>query len=139
MRTLSFFLAAILCPAGAEKALAQSPGTFTAVGSMATARSFHTATLLMDGRVLIAGGQISSASAFSSTEIYDPVKQIFTPSGNMTTARSGHTATLLPDGRVLMVGGDAAGSTEIYDPVTGNFTATCQSLLARAGLCVSTG
>jgi hypothetical protein len=78
---------------------------------MATARSFHTATLLLDGRVLIAGGNdFNPDAAASSTEIYDRVKQTFTPSGNMTAARSGHTATLLSDGRVLIVVGDSIGS-----------------------------
>ena len=111
-------------------ARAQSPATFTAIESMATSRSFHTATLLLDGRVLIAGG--AAAAAFT-TELYDPVKQTFTPAGNMTTGRSGHTATLLPDGRVLIVGGDSIGSAELYDPSTGSFTATGSLLTARQG------
>ena len=113
-------------------ARAQSPGAFAATASMAIARSFHTATLLMDGRVLIAGGDSdSSATATPTTEIYDPVKQTFTPSGNMTVARLGHTATLLPDGRVLMVGGDSIGSAELYNPSTGSFTATGGLIMAR--------
>jgi hypothetical protein len=123
-------------------ALGQSPGTFTATGSMATARRLHTATLLMDGRVLIAGGENESPrdTPLFTTEIYDPVKQTFTPSANMMTGRSGHTATLLPDGRVLIAGGDSIvlsspgnGSAELYDPSTGSFTATGSLLMARLG------
>ena len=116
-------------------AWAQSPGTFTPTASMATARSFHTATLLLDGRVLIAGGGNDSglAAAVSSAEIYDPVRRTFTPSGNMNAGRSGHAATLLPDGRVLIVGGDGVGSAELFDPSTGSFTATGSLLMARDG------
>jgi hypothetical protein len=115
-------------------ARAQSAGTFAATGSMATARSSHTATLLLDGRVLIVGGQSGAAQRpLFTTETYDPAKQTFTPSGNMMTARSRHTATLLPDGRVLIVGGDAAGSAELYEPSTGSFTATGSLLIPRQG------
>jgi len=113
---------------------AQSSGAFTAVPSMGTGRSAHTATLLLDGRVLIVGGESGSAQRpLFTTEIYDPATQTFTPSGNMTTARSRHTATLLPDGRVLIVGGDTAGSAELYDPSTGSFTATGSLLIPRKG------
>jgi len=116
-----------------ELAQAQSSGTFTPTASMATARSFHTATLLLDGRVLIAGGGTDSvpAAALSSAEIYDPVRQTFTPAGVMVARRSGHTATLLPDGRVLIVAGDGFGTAELYDPSTGSFTATGSLLMAR--------
>jgi hypothetical protein len=101
---------------------------------MATGRTFHTATLLLDGRVLIVGGQSGSTQIpVFTTEIYDPATQVFTTSGTMMAARSRHTATLLPDGRVLIVGGDAAGSAEIYDPSTGSFTATGSLLMPRQG------
>ena len=106
-------------------------GTFSPTGSMASARGYHTATLLADGRVLVAGGS-SSPEVLASAELYDPKSGTFSPTGSMSIARAGyHTATLLPDGRVLVAGGsptgdsrDALASTERYDPKTGTFSPT---------------
>jgi hypothetical protein len=108
-------------------------GTFGPTGSMATPRNLHTATLLLDGRVLITGGSDTFQHAVASAELYDPTTGTFSPTGSMTTERGFHTATLLLDGRVLIAGGDGKGwgtgqtflaSAEIYDPTTGTFTAT---------------
>ena len=130
-------------------AMAQSPGAFTAAGDMTTSRVQHTATLLVDGKVLIAGGHDDS-SILSTAEIYNPAAGTFTVTGNMTRARNAHSATLLPDGRVLIAGGtgplgttSSGGCTltsscgqltsaEIYDPSSGTFTAT-GDMIAPAG------
>jgi hypothetical protein len=106
---------------------AQTPGTFNATGSMITARYFHTATLLPNGMVLVAGGvpvTWPDAPVLASAELYDPATGIFTATGSMTTGRAQHSATLLADGRVLIAGGTGDRSTETYDPSVGAFTST---------------
>jgi hypothetical protein len=110
-------------------------GVFIPTGSMATARQAHTATLLPDGKVLIAGGFIGVTGILDITELYDPSKGTFSAAGFMTTPRVGHTATLLPDGRVLLAGGaNASGylaSAELYDPRKGTFSVTGSMTTAR--------
>jgi len=108
---------------------------FHATGSMATARAYHTETLLNDGKVLIAGGY-DGTSSIASAELYDPATGIFSPTGNMTTWRIGPTATLLNDGKVLVAGGSVGtsylASAELYDPTTGTFAAAGSMAIARA-------
>jgi hypothetical protein len=106
-------------------------GTFSPTGSLATPRETHTATLLDDGRVLIAGGNDTSDHGVATAELYDPKTGTFSPTGSMTTSRAFHTATLLSDGRVLIIGGgraawtgDVLDTAEIYDPKSGTFSMT---------------
>jgi hypothetical protein len=120
-------------------------GKFSPTGSLTTARSFQTATLLPDGRVLITGGTgaaigvtfVSTTPCLASAELYDPKTGTFSATGAMSTGRCDQTATLLTDGRVLIVGGESAeggtslASAEIYDPKTGTFSPTGSLATAR--------
>jgi hypothetical protein len=115
-------------------------GTWTSTESMPEPRAFHTATLLSDGTVLVAGGGSQEFSAsFSSAEIYDPRTGRWTSAGNMSIARNQSTATLLLDGSVLIAGGYLAGAekprttatAERYDPKAGSWTPTASMLGPR--------
>lgn len=79
--------------------------TFKTTGAMATARNYHTATLLPTGKVLIAGGYGDTAGALTSAELYDPVAGTFSPAGSLSGRRAGHGAVALSGGRVLLFGG----------------------------------
>jgi streptogramin lyase len=106
--------------------------TFTNVGPMNVARADHTATLLPNGKVLIAGG-FNDNGVVSSAELFDPVANTFTLlAAPMTSSRAEHTATLLANGKVLIAGGNnnttSLGTAEIFDPTAGTFTATSHSM-----------
>ena len=104
------------------------PGTesFAHTGDMNVSRAGHTATLLTNGKVLIAGG-FTDEGMTATAELYDPVLKSFSPVGNMLTARGGSTATLLGTSDVLIAGGgdiDALASAELFHPATNQFSAT---------------
>jgi MYXO-CTERM domain-containing protein len=96
------------------------PG-WVVTGSMATARNDHTATLLQNGKVLVAAGY--DTGVVPSAELYDPASGTWSATGSMAIARYVHTATLLQNGKVLVAGGTGAAgaisSAELYDPVSG--------------------
>ena len=89
-------------------------GTFTATGSLSTARASHTATLLKNGTALVAGGFDSGGAASKSAELYNPTTGTFTKTGNLNVARANHTATLLTNGMVILASGDSSGTAELY-------------------------
>ncbi len=76
-----------------------------ATGSLNTARRSHTATLLQNGMVLIAGGVDITGFSFASAELYDPARGTWTVTGRLNRERYGHTATLLQNGMVVVAGG----------------------------------
>jgi len=105
--------------------------TWAFTGSMIYGRDSHTATLLPNGQVLVAGARGGDNSA----ELYDPATGTWTATSSMTAGRSSHTATLLANGRVLVVGGEGSSgslsSAELYDPASGTWTATGSLTTAR--------
>jgi N-acetylneuraminic acid mutarotase len=115
-----------------------SSAGFVNTGSLTTNRCYHTATLLPNGKVLVAGGLNSPnnhASFLSNTELYDSAIGTWAVTGALSSVRHSHTATLLPNGKVLVVGGSNntnwLSSAELYDPNTGAWTATGAMSTAR--------
>jgi hypothetical protein len=121
-------------------------GTVTTIEPPAVERMAHTATRLVDGRVLITGGNRPDGTQLDSAELYDPSTGHWSATGSLNVPRSYHTAVLLADGRVLVAGSQAQrllpdGSTEtvelnsaeVYDPATGEFTPTGPMTIGRAG------
>jgi hypothetical protein len=109
---------------------------------MAERRASHTATLLPDGRVLIAGGFKKGADGrsqiyFRTAELFDPRTKKFSSTGEMTYSRAGHSASILANGLVLVAGGygemGILSSAELYDPATGTFTPIGSMRVRRGG------
>ena len=128
-----------------------SNGTWSATGALNFGRTYHTATLLPNGKVLVTGGggvltneNGSLSGTFAGSELYDPASGTWSMTGRLHAARLYHTATLMPDGKVLVVGGcKVSGSdptlpgyyvpshfeffppqAELYDPATGQWAVT---------------
>jgi hypothetical protein len=106
---------------------------------MSTTRFGHTATLLPNGKVLIAGGSIyhSDSGYLASAEVFDPASNTFSIVGSMASPRRYHTATLLHDGRVLVAGGSnvngSLATAEEYDPASGTWSTAPSMTRPRAG------
>lgn len=111
-------------------------GIVSAIQSMTAKRAAHTATLLNNGKVLIAGGFVGDGGGLSSAELFDPATGTFVAAENMRAARAGHTATLLPNGKVLIAGGyngDYLDSAEVYDPAANRFAPAGRMVTGRSG------
>jgi hypothetical protein len=95
---------------------------------MTSPRSLHTATRLLNGKVILVGGTDGS-QVLATAEIFDPATNKFTSTGDlMSTSRESQTATLLNSGQVLVAGGDngavALASAEITPAVIGATSTT---------------
>lgn len=125
LRGLLLMLAIILILISPDKlsshVSAQSAGAWVSVMSMNVARNQHSATLLSDGRILVAGGRTALFQGLKSSEIYDPATDRWIPTGDLNEARFGHATVLLKDGRVLLVGRQSA---EVFSPATGKWSQT---------------
>jgi N-acetylneuraminic acid mutarotase len=99
---------------------------------MTTSRTGQSATLLPDGKVLVAGGFNASFLPVSSAELYNPATGKWAATGSMSTPREGHDATLLPNGDVLVTAGvETAGVfSELYNPATGQWSTATGGLQA---------
>jgi hypothetical protein len=108
-------------------------GSWSVTGSLNTARAAHTATLLPNGKVLVAGGY--NGSNLTSAELYDPASGSWSATGSLNTGRYQHTATLLSNGKVLVAGGYGGGdlsSAELYDTGLGFVRPDWQPQIATA-------
>jgi len=114
-------------------------GSWSKAAGLITGRGEHTATLLRNGDVLVAGGTDGRDRALASAELYHPATNRWTPAASMAAARFAHTATLLPSGKVLVVGGLAGplpfgslASSQLYDPTTDSWSAAAPMIVSRA-------
>lgn len=116
-------------------------GTFIPVpSSMTSTRTLHSATLIHDGKVLIAGGENAVEQFLASAEVFTPSTGSFNSvSGDLLSApRAYHTATALDNGKIMLIGGDASrektnASYDMYDPITDRFTLEGSMNYARRG------
>ena len=143
---VAFAAAGILCDSPAISdfnvhADVSARGTVKQGSSLLEPRASHSATLLPDGRVLIAGGMRRNQDFYSSAELYEPATGKFQATGSMAVARVGHAAVLLLSGKVLIVGGwvghESTDTVELYDPATGKFAALPKMSVRRGRPCAT--
>jgi hypothetical protein len=129
---------------GATGGVSTTPSVWVPTGSLHVPRWGYTATRLLDGSVLVAGGVNRNGAVISGTELYDPATGTWrdaAPLGGIPAIpRAGHTATLLQSGKVLVVGGSGEtdaegpnGTAEIYDPATGAWAPTGRAVAGGGG------
>jgi N-acetylneuraminic acid mutarotase len=106
-------------------------------GNMENYRYLHTATLLSNGKVLVAGG-LCNGNYIRTAEIYDPATGTWRSVASMNTPRQSHQATLLPNGKVIVTGGLSSSSTctssaELYDPISDSWSYTGEMVYGACG------
>ena len=126
LRVAPWLLTAAFCLAAPLRA--QEPGpTWAAMADLSEARGRHSATLLANGTVLIAGGQDVAGRPLAASEIYDPATGIYSPLASpLPMPLWGHTAARLDDGTVLIAGGNGEGGlpvadAQLFDPAAAAF------------------
>ncbi|HEX8811836.1 MAG TPA: kelch repeat-containing protein, partial [Terracidiphilus sp.] len=128
-------LVVALAVASSAPVFSQGSGTWAATGSLNLPRTGHTATLLANGLVLVAGGEDTGGNRIANAELYNPATGTFTLTGPLSTPRIDHTATLLSNGEVLIAGGVGStytASSELYNPSTGKWTTSGNMTTPRA-------
>jgi N-acetylneuraminic acid mutarotase len=134
-RTFAGLFVVGLIASAALSAPAQSSGTWAATGNLNFPRIGHSATLLANGQVLVAGGEDIQSTHIAAAELYNPATGTWTVTGSLATPRIDHTATLLANGEVLVAGGVSSTYTataEVYNPSTRQWTATGSMTVPRA-------
>jgi hypothetical protein len=132
-----------LAPRAVPTVSAETSGRITPTGNTLEPRFDHTATLLRNGKVLIAAGGARNGVIEPTAELYDPQTGKFSAAGKMQSPRGwGVAAVLLPSGKVLFAGGSSASycdascslaTAELYDPASGAFNMTGNMTTPRAG------
>lgn len=138
--SLALLLTASAAAVLAAPDIAPRPGSVAALSNMPMARAAHSASLLKDGRVLIAGGCIATGCEEGITNtalLFNPKTERFSSTGSLREARVGHREVPLLDGSILIIGGwardGATANIERFDPATGRFSIHGQLLEARDG------
>lgn len=130
------FVGGPCCPPQTAELYNPKSGSWSLTNGLIIQRDAFTATLLNNGKVLVAGG-LDNNGAVADAELYDPTTGGWTTTGQLKVARSAHTATLLPNGQVLVAGGGGGGgaltSAELYDPQTGTWTRTKNPMSVALG------
>ena len=114
-------------PGQATPTVRPGPTVAGPVAPLSQPRAGHSAIVLRNGLLLVAGGLGPERGYLSSTELFDPAANRWTAGGPLSRARAGHTATLLSDGTVLVAGGQDSDTTylasaELFDPETRRWT-----------------